>query len=151
MRMAKISAGIAMLALLGWIFSVTAVQAAPMSFTVALAGASEVPPVHTAGKGTADLTYDPATRVLTWSTTYSDLSSPATMAHFHYPATAKTNAGAKIWISKKGQAPSSPMTGKATLTEAEAKLLMNDELYINIHSKDHPAGEIRGQVVPPKS
>ncbi|MGH7068728.1 MAG: CHRD domain-containing protein, partial [Acetobacteraceae bacterium] len=26
-----------------------------------------------------------------------------------------------------------------------------DELYINVHTKDHPAGEIRGQVVPPKS
>lgn len=151
MRMAKISASIALVALLGWVFSVTAVQAAPMPFTVTLSGASQVPPVQSSGKGAADLTYDPATRVLTWSVTYSDLSSAATMAHFHGPAVAGKNAGVQIWISKKGEAPSSPMKGEATLTEAQAKMLMADELYINVHTKDHPAGEIRGQVVPPKS
>ena len=36
--------------------------------------------------GTADLTYDPATRVLTWNLNYSGLSGPATMVHFHGPA-----------------------------------------------------------------
>ncbi|MGH7068942.1 MAG: CHRD domain-containing protein, partial [Acetobacteraceae bacterium] len=138
MRMAKLSASIALVALLGWMFSVAAVQAAPMSFTVALSSASQVPPVQTSGKGTADLTYDPATRVLTWSITYSDLSSAATMAHFHGPAAADKNAKVEIWISKKGEAPSSPMTGKATLTAAQAKMLMDDELYINVHTKDHP-------------
>jgi hypothetical protein len=40
--------------------------AAPMSFKVDLNGAQQVPPVQTGATGTADLTYDPATRVLTW-------------------------------------------------------------------------------------
>ena len=39
--------------------------AAPMSFKVDLNGAQQVPPVQTGATGTADLTYDPATRVLT--------------------------------------------------------------------------------------
>ncbi len=151
MRMTKISAGIALVALLGWIFSFAAVQAAPTSFTVALSGASQVPPVQTAGTGTANLTYDPSTRVLTWSITYSGLSSAATMAHFHGPAAAGKNAGVQLWISKKGAAPSSPITGQATLTPDQATMLTAGELYINVHTKDHPAGEIRGQVVPPKS
>jgi len=151
MRMAKISTSIALVALLGWIFSLTAVRAAPMSFTVALSGASQVPPVQTAGKGSADLTYDPASRVLTWSVTTSDLSSPVTMAHFHGPAAADKNAGVQIWISKKGEAPANPITGQATLTSEQATMLMDDQLYINVHTKDHPAGEVRGQVVPPKS
>ncbi len=151
MRMAGIWAGIAMVALLGWVVSASAVQAAPMSFTVAISGAQQVPPVKTAGKGTADLTYDPATRVLKWSITYSGLSSAATMAHFHGPAPAGKNGPVQIWISTEGKAPTSPMTGEATLTPAQAKMLMAGDLYINIHTKDHPAGEIRGQVVPPKS
>ena len=36
------------------------------TFKVPLTGAQGVPPVDTAGSGTAELTYDPATRVVTW-------------------------------------------------------------------------------------
>ena len=36
-------------------------NAAPQSFKVDLTGGQQVPPVETSGKGTADLTYDPAT------------------------------------------------------------------------------------------
>ena len=63
-------------------------QAAPESFAVLLSGAQSVPSVQTAGTGSADITYDPATRKVTWSITYSGLSSSATMAHFHGPALA---------------------------------------------------------------
>jgi hypothetical protein len=66
-------------------------KAASQSFTVRLNGAQQVPLVQTAAAGTAELTYDPATRVLTWNLTYSGLSGPATMAHFHGPAGAGKN------------------------------------------------------------
>jgi hypothetical protein len=125
-------------------------QAAPVSFTVALSGAQQVPPVQTSGSGSADLTYDPATRVVTWTVTYSGLSGPATMAHFHGPAAAGKNGPVKVWISKQGSAVESPIKGEATLTPEEAQQFAAGEWYINVHTKDHPAGEIRGQVVPPK-
>ena len=67
-------------------------QAAISSFKVPLSGAQCVPAVDTSGTGTADLTYDPATRVVTWNITYSGLSSPTTMAHFHGPAKQGQNA-----------------------------------------------------------
>ena len=67
--------------------------AAPMSFKVDLNGAQQVPPVQTGATGKADLTYDPATRVLTWNVSYSGLSGPATMAHFHGPAIAGQERG----------------------------------------------------------
>lgn len=139
------------LALLGWIASVAFAHAAPVSFSVPLSGSAQVPPVSTSATGTANLTYDSTTRLLTWSVTYSGLSSPATMAHFHGPAPAGKNAGVQIWISKRGTAPTSPITGSATLTPAQATMLTDGELYVNVHSKDHPAGEIRGQVILPKS
>jgi hypothetical protein len=125
--------------------------AAPLSFTVDLTGAQQVPAVQTPGAGTADLTYDPSTRVVTWSITTHDLSGPATMAHFHGPAGPGKNAGVLVWLSKKGAPASSPITGQATLTPAQAKEFMAGQMYINVHTKDHPSGEIRGQVVPPKS
>jgi hypothetical protein len=42
------------------------------------------------------------------------------------------------------------MTGQATLTPAQAEQFMAGDWYINVHTQDHPAGEIRGQVMPPK-
>jgi hypothetical protein len=129
----------------------TLAQAAPVSFTVPLTGAQQVPAVQTQGSGSADLSYDPSTRVVTWTITYSDLSSPATMAHFHGPAAAGKNAGVQVWLSKKGAAPTSPITGQAKLSPAEAKEFLAGDMYVNVHTKDHPAGEIRGQVLPPKS
>jgi CHRD domain len=61
-------------------------MAAPVSFKVPLTGAQQVPTVKTAATGTADLAYDPATRVVRWNVSYSGLSGAATMAHFHGPA-----------------------------------------------------------------
>ena len=108
-----------------------------------------MPPVQTAGSGTADLTYDAVTKVLTWNVTFSGLSGPATMAHFHGPAPAGKNAGVEIWISTKGHEATSPLVGQATLTDAEAADLMAGNLSINVHTAKNPNGEIRGQVKPP--
>ena len=56
--------------LAGMVWSGTA-QAASVSFDVALSGAACTPPVETTGTGTALLTYDAATQMLTWNVTYS--------------------------------------------------------------------------------
>ena len=124
--------------------------AAPMSFKVDLNGAQQVPPVQTGATGTADLTYDPATRVLTWDVNHSGLSGPATMAHFHGPATQGKNAPPVIWLSEKGAAVSNPIKGQATLTPEQAQQMTAGEWYINVHTQANPGGEIRGQVTPPK-
>jgi hypothetical protein len=130
---------------------VGAAQADPVSFQVLLSGAQCVPPVDTTGSGTADLTYDPATRIVAWKIPYSGLSSPSTMAHFHGPAKQGQNAPPVIWLSTQGSPPANPMTGSATLTPEQAQQFSAGEWYVNVHTQSHPAGEIRGQVVPPKS
>ena len=125
--------------------------AAPVAFKVPLSGAQQVPPVQTPGTGTADLTYDPTTRVVTWSITYSGLSTPVTMAHFHGPAAEGKNGPVVIWLTKQGSPVESPIKGEATLTPEQAQQMTAGEWYINVHTRDHPAGEIRGQVMPPKA
>ena len=45
--------------------------AAPVSFDVPLSGDQQVPALQTAGSGSAKLTYDPDTRVVTWSISFS--------------------------------------------------------------------------------
>jgi len=104
---------------------------------------SEVPANASAGKGTADLDYDPATKKLSWKLNYSGLSGPATAAHFHGPAEAGKNAGVAVAIPN---ATTSPVEGSATLTDAQAADLVAGKYYINIHTAANPGGEIRGQV-----
>jgi hypothetical protein len=137
------------LAVLGCIAWAGYAAAAAVSFKVPMTGAEQVPAVKTAGTGTADLNWDPSTRVVSWRITYSDMSGPVTMAHFHYGAQGK-NGPVKVWLSSKGSPVVSPITGKATLSPEEAKQFEAGDWYINLHTNDNPEGEIRGQVVPPK-
>jgi hypothetical protein len=124
----------------------TAAAAAAQSMTVALSGADEVPPVQTPGKGTAKLEYDPETRQLQWTLEFSDLSAPATMAHFHGPAMPGKNAPPVIWIVEKGVALVSPAKGSAVLTPEQAKDFTSGEWYVNVHTPNNPSGEIRGLI-----
>ncbi|MBV9777314.1 MAG: CHRD domain-containing protein [Acetobacteraceae bacterium] len=116
-----------------------------------LSGAQQVPPLQIPGGGTAKLTYDPSTRVVTWSITYSGLSSPVTMAHFHGPVPEGKNAPVVLWLTKRNELGPSPITGRATLTPAQAEQFTKGLWYVNVHTQDNPAGEIRGQVVWPKA
>jgi hypothetical protein len=127
------------------------VVAAPMSFKATLNGAQQVPPVTTSATGTADLTYDPVTRVLTWNVSDSGLSGPATMVHFHGPAAEGKNAPPVIWLVEKGAPIGNPIKGQVTLTPEQAQQMMAGDWYINIHTQANPGGEIRGQLMPPKS
>ncbi len=126
-------------------------KAAPLTFKVPLTGAQQVPPVQTSATGTADLSYDPATRVVTWSVTCSGLSGPPTMAHFHGPAAAGKNGPVVIWLTEKGKPAATPIKGEATLTPEQAQQFNAGEWYINVHTQANPGGEVRGQVMPPKS
>ncbi|HYI27843.1 MAG TPA: CHRD domain-containing protein [Bradyrhizobium sp.] len=110
---------------------------------VTLDGKAEVPPNTSAGKGTADLDFDAASKKLSWKLTYSGLSGAPTAAHFHGPAEAGKNAGVAVAIPNAG---SSPVEGSATLTDAQAADLMAGKYYINVHTAANPGGEIRGQV-----
>jgi CHRD domain len=108
-----------------------------------LSSAAEVPANTSAGKGTADIDYDAASKKLTWKLSYSGLTGPATAAHFHGPAEEGKNAGVAVAIPN---ATSSPVEGSATLTDAQAADLLAGKYYVNVHTAANPGGEIRGQV-----
>jgi hypothetical protein len=108
-----------------------------------LDGKSETPPNTSAATGKADIDYDAATKKLSWTLTYSGLSGPATAAHFHGPAEPGKNAGVAVAIPNAG---TSPVTGSATLTDAQAADLEAGKYYVNVHTAANPGGEIRGQV-----
>src|SRR5262249_30717365 len=106
---------------------------------------NEVPPIlDSKGSGTLEATYDPITKKLTYILAWRDLTGPATAAHFHGPADAKTNAGVAVPINVTI---GNPVNGSADRTDAQAADLAAGRWYVNIHTEAHKGGEIRGQVM----
>jgi hypothetical protein len=122
-------------------------QAATTTFKADMKGSSEVPPNTTGGTGSGTVTLDSATNKITWNVTFSGLTGPATAAHIHGPAPVGKNAGVMIWLSTKGKPATSPLSGSATLSAAQASDLVNGQCYINVHTAANPGGEIRGQLM----
>jgi CHRD domain-containing protein len=118
-------------------------QADKIAFKADLSGASQVPPVTGAGKGTATAVLDTTAKKLTWTVNYSGLSGPVTGAHIHGPAAAGASAG--IVVPFTGEL-ASPITGSATLTDAQIADLEGGKYYVNLHTAANKGGEIRGQL-----
>ena len=118
-------------------------QAAPATptFTATLAPGADV---SSPGKGSGAFTYDPATHTLTYNVTYEGLTGPAAAAHIHGPADPGGNAGVVVPFASAA----SPITGTATLTDAQAADLMAGKYYVNVHTVANRGGEIRGQITP---
>ena len=123
--------------------STAAIAADMAAFSATLTGSAEVPPNNSPATGTLDATLDKDTRELSWKATYIGLTGPATMAHFHGPAMPGANAGVVVPFKNAV----SPLEGKATLTPEQVNDLLAGKWYANIHTAQHPGGEIRGQMM----
>jgi len=91
-----------------------------------------------------DGTLSRETKMLTYTVTYQGMSGPVTAGHFHGPADPGVNAGVQVPLPSPG---TSPINGKATLTDQQVNDLLANKLYVNLHTQQNPNGEIRGQVV----
>ena len=120
-------------------------DAATVNYKSTLAGTAEVPPVQTAGKGTAAVNVDTATKQVSWRVEYSGLGGPATAAHIHCGAAAGANAGVAVPL---GNAAASPITGSGAMTDAQLADLQAGKCYVNVHTDANKGGEIRGQLAP---
>ena len=116
--------------------------AATVNYTATLNGASEVPAKTTAGTGTMGGTLDTATKMLTYTVTYTGLSGPATAAHIHAPAAAGANAPVAVPFPS----PASPIKGTVAVTDDQIKAMDAGMTYVNVHTAANPGGEIRGQI-----
>ena len=126
------------------LFGAGAANAATLHFTTTLKGADEVPPHAVAGTGKVTATLDTSTKVFTYKATYTGLTGPATMAHFHGPAGPGVNAPPVVPVPAGSLA--NPMNGKATLDDGQIADLRAGKWYFNIHTAANPGGEIRGQL-----
>ena len=126
--------------------AVSPVFAEVLKYKADLNGPSENPPTTSKGVGSIEADYDTATKTLTWSGTYSDLTGPEVAAHFHGPAAIGANAGVMVPVDAKA----SPFQGSAALTDEQAKAFADNLIYFNIHTAQNKGGEIRGQLAPAK-
>jgi hypothetical protein len=114
---------------------------APGEMSATLSGSKEVPPNSSGGSGMGKVNL--SGNSLSWTITYSGTTGPVTAGHFHGPATTGANAG--VVVPFAGPLPS-PITGSATLTDAQVADLKAGKWYINLHTAANPGGELRGQV-----
>ncbi len=120
-----------------------------LNFQADLTGGGEVPPTGSLATGHVDATLDTSTNTLTWTCTYSGLTTPPIGAHFHGPVSyigATSEENAPIQVGTPGNL-ASPFSGKAAIDATQAEDLKIGRWYFNLHSTKFPAGEIRGPVV----
>lgn len=140
--------------------SVAATQAGLITYDFPIDVAQEVPaptiPSGFSPSGTGLVTLDTDTNELTFEITYQgltgDIVSPG--AHIHGPAAAGSTAGVFVFLAggtsgnPLPQPPSGVLTGSAILTDTQEQWVLDGLAYVNIHTAQNGAGEIRGQVVP---
>ena len=97
------------------------------------------------GTGSASMTFDDITNILSWDISWSDLLASAFAGHFHGAATPNQNAAVQVDFFTIGGF-SNPSIGSTVIDNAQAADLLAGLWYINIHTAVNPGGEIRGQV-----
>ena len=114
------------------------------AFSTRLDGRNEVPPVYSMGTGTVDAVLDRSSGLLRFRITYSNLSGPITMAHFHGPADVGANAAPVITLNPPYP---NPYEGRIQLTPVQATDLLAGRWYLNLHTAQNPGGELRAQLI----
>ena len=121
-------------------------RAEVVGMVVTIAGGNEVPPTPSTASGTGEIVLDTASRQLSWKMKWSGLSAPLSATHFHGAAPATANAGILLPIPAPN-ATAGEAAGSAVVTEQQVADILAGRWYINVHTPNYPAGEIRGQVV----
>ncbi|HEU4324221.1 MAG TPA: S8 family serine peptidase [Roseiflexaceae bacterium] len=116
-----------------WDASVTGVYAAT------ILGANQTPPVSSPATGRGIFTFDSASKTLSYNITITGAAQPFTAAHFHRD----TDSSVVANLTSTG---AGTYAGSVTLSDADAALLLGDDLYVNFHTAANPGGEVRGNI-----
>ena len=133
-------------------------------FSAGLGGDKEVPPINTAGSGVFRMEIVDSN--ITFSISFSDLSSDLSVAHIHF-APSKVAGGVMIFLCGGGGQPDCPaatsgtITGTITAANVTGPITQGIDIgdldsaleavraglgYVNMHTVNFGGGEIRGQV-----
>lgn len=133
----------------------------PLVFNATLSAANERPtPAASSGTGTARVVITGTSA--TYTVTVNGLTGAPRLSHIHAPADASTNASVIVNFD-----PSSVTTNSGTFSgsfsaadivgqggnppvsfDSLVTLIRNGRAYVNVHTAQFGAGEVRGQLVP---
>ena len=116
----------------------------PIQLVATLSGAAERPtPVASAGSGAFTGVLDRATRVLSYTVTYSGITPVAGHLHRVTPNSPTGVGPVEVPFTSLG----SPITGVVTLASVgRVDSLINGFYYANLHTAANPGGELRGNI-----
>lgn len=168
MRRALVLRLLAACAVVGLTITVATADEGASAFTARLSGFGEVAPILSNGTGSFHATVQG--NKLTYTETFSDLTSPVTQSHIHF-AQRGVNGGIFLFLcSNLGNGPTGtpacPAGGgtvRRTVSAADivavqpqnvsvgdfagaVRILRSGDAYVNVHTTTFPLGEIRGQV-----
>src|ERR1700752_781387 len=109
-------------------------------FVATLTGAQETPPNNSTATGRATILLSPDEKTARVSLVFNGLSSTQTDAHIHGPALPGVSAP-PVFPLPLGQI----SDFQINMTPAQVQDLKNGLFYVNVHSSNFTAGEIRGQ------
>ena len=142
-----------------------------LNMRASLSGFNETPPIATGGTGT--LKAKASNGGIDFTLTYSGLTTPAFMAHFHFAQRGVPGA-IFIWLCglpgtpahktcPPGTTETATVTGHITAADIQAvpaqnisamdmatalRIIEAGDAYVNVHTNNFKAGEIRGQISP---
>ncbi|RIK36758.1 MAG: hypothetical protein DCC55_26295 [Chloroflexi bacterium] len=122
--------------------------APPPRYSALLTGAAEVPPVETEGAGFARFKARPVINVIDYYLAVTDIDS-LTQAHIHMAPAGSANPAPTHFLHGPGDGPlgaDNPAAGALLFDAQDFVDLLTGYYYVNVHSSDHPGGEIRGQI-----
>jgi len=139
-------------------------------FSAKLVGFEELPAIFSKNTGTLDLDLNRNARTLTFKLTFPALSSPVTKSHIHFGKRHVAGAVTVFFCTNANDGPPGTQpcpAGGGTVTgtitggnvlaiaaqdmpagdfDALVTLLVTNAAYANVHTTNHPGGEIRGQI-----
>lgn len=113
---------------------------------LSLSPAQEPAPINSQATGTADVSYDKNSKKLTYTVTFSNMTSNPTAGHIHGSSPRGTNSAVLFPFTGIPSATSGTVSGSVTLTMAQEEDLLNGLFYFNFHTTANPGGELRGQI-----
>lgn len=140
-------------------------------FVARMSPTQEVPPISSPARGSFSAVIDEAARTIRYELSYEGFESPVVQAHLH-AAQPGVNGGIMVWLCGTPalpgppgtpECPAGPGTIQGELTSDQIvgptaqgispgefdeviRAIRNGIVYANVHTTQHPSGEIRGQL-----